>query len=196
MQLQLSQYVIAMTFAAYLISSALVATFKLPANHNQTVAQALIASPNNQTNLSADEEWPIKDDYWLEISKSNIFMELGHIHTVLKRADRLLGKRPAGEKITGVLSIKADRTTDLYNEGEFVFTAIHGKEVTVADALLAVTGLTGWYQSEPLSEKKWAIYFYLTEQGPTGQGIFGNGALKRVWQKFPPSVDGNVSVSR
>ncbi len=195
MQLQLLQYVIAMTFFTYHTSSALVATFQFPADHNQTVAQALIVSPKNQTNL-AEDFWPIKDNYWLEIDTTNTYMDLKYVHSILKRAEYTLGKRPAGQIITGVLSITADRTLEPFNEAEFVFSAREGNEVTLADAIMAATGLNSWYESEPLVEKKYAAYFWLTEQGAEGRGNFGYGALKRTWQPFPPSIGGNVSVSR
>ena len=196
MQLHLVQYVIAMAFFTYHTSSALVATFQFPANHNQTVAQALIASPDNQTNLTEADFWPVKDNYWLEIDTSNIYMDLKYVHSVLKRADVTLGKRPAGQTITGVLSVTADRTIEPHNEAEFVFTAIEGHEVTLADAIMSATGLNSWYQSEPLIERRYATYFYLTEQGAEGRGKFGYGALKRTWQPFPPRIAGNASVSR
>ena len=196
MQLQLLPYVIAMTFFVYHKSSALIATFQFPANRNQTVAQALITTPTNQKNLTKGDFWPIKDNYWLEIFTSNIHMDLVYVHSVLNRAERSLGKRPAGEEITGILSIGADRTVEPYNEAEFVFSAIKEYQVTLADAILAATGLNSWYEQEPLREKKFATYFWISEQGPEGRGYYGYGALKRTWQPFPPRIAGDVSVSR
>ncbi len=196
MQLQLVQCVIALTFLAYQTSSATVATPQLPADLNQTVTQALIASTENQTNLMEEEYWPIKDNYWLLISQSNLYMHLKYIFSVLKQAEKSLGKRQADQKITGVLSITADRASERYNEADFVFTAISGHEVTLGDALLAVTGLISWYEQEPASEMKLTAYFYLADQSEHGRGNYGYGAMKRVWQPFPPSLGGNVSVSR
>ena len=196
MQLQLLQYVIGMTFFTYHMSSALVTTFQFPTEYNQTVTQALVASPNNQTNLTEADFWPVKDNYWLEIDTSDTYMDLKYVHSVLKRVDRTLGKRPAGQTITGVLSVTADRSVEPYNEGEFVFTATARNQVTLADAIMSAAALNSWYEQEPLKKKEYATYFYLTEQGPEGRGTFGYGALKRVRQPFPPSIAGNISVSR
>ncbi|KAK0507089.1 hypothetical protein JMJ35_010547 [Cladonia borealis] len=185
-----------MTFFTYHTSSALVTTFQFPPDYNQTIAQALVASPNNKTNLTEPDFWPVKDNYWLEIDTSETYMDLKYVHSVLKRADLTLGKRPAGQMITGVLSVTADRTIEPHNEGEFVFTAVTGNQVTLADAIMSAAALNSWYEQEPLIKKKYATYFYLTEQGPEGRGTFGYGALKRVWQPFPPSIAGDISVSR
>ena len=196
MQVQLLQYIIAMIFFSYHTSSALVTTFQFPTDYNQTVTQALATSPNNQANLTEAEFWPVKDNYWLEIDTTDTYMDLRYVHSVLRRVDRTLGKRPAGQTITGVLSVTADRTIEPYNEGEFVFTAVTGNEVTLADAIMSAAALNTWYEQEPLIKKKYGTYFYLTDQGPGGRGTFGYGALKRSWQPFPPSITGNISVSR
>lgn len=186
-------YVIAMTLFAYHIAFALVATFELPANKNQTVAQAVVVSP---TNLTESEFWPIEGNYWLELDKTSTYMNLAYVQSVLARAHRSLEKQPADLKITGTFSITADRTIEPYNEGVFVYAAIPGGETTLGDAFMAVKGLTAWYQQEPLPEKKFAIYFYLTEQATSGRGVIGHGALKRTWQPWPPSIGGIVSASR
>ena len=196
MQVQLLQYVIAMIFLTYHTSSGLVTTLQFPTEYNQTVTQALVASPNNQKNLTEAEFWPVKDNYWLEIDTTDTYMDLNYVHSVLKRVDRTLGKRPAGQIITGVLSVTADRTIEPYNEGEFVFTAIEGNQVTLADAIMSAAALDSWYEQEPLIKKKYGTYFYLTDQGSGGRGTFGYGAVKRTWQPFPPSFTGNISVSR
>ena len=196
MQLLILPYVIVMTSFAYHTSSALVTTFELPANHNQTVAQALLVSPTNQTNLTESEFWPIEGNYWLELDKTKIYMDLTYVHSVLARAYRSLEKQPADLKLTGTFSVTADRTIEPHNEGAFVYAAIPQGETTFGDAFMAVKGLSAWYQQEPLGEKKVATYFYLTEQATPGRGIIGHGALKRLWQPFPPSIGGTVSASR
>ena len=196
MQLQQLQYVIGMIFFTYHTSSALVATLQFPTEDNQTITQALVASPNNQTNLTETEFWPVQDNYWLQIDTSGTYMDLIYVHSILRKVDRTLGKRPAGQIITGVLSVTADRTIEPYNEGEFVFTAIEGNQVTLADAIMSAAALDRWYEQEPLIKKKYGTYFYLTDQGLGGRGTFGYGALKRTWQPFPPSLSGNISVSR
>lgn len=196
MQFQLLQSVFAMIFFTYHTSYASITTFQFPTDYNQTVTQALVVSPNNQTNLTEADFWPVKDNYWLEIDTSSTYMDLKYIHSVLKRVDRTLGKRPAGQIITGVLSVTADRSIEPYNEGEFVFTAIRGNQVMLADALMSAAALDSWYEQEPVMEKEYATYFYLTDQGPGGRGTFGYGALKRTRQPFPPSIIGSSSVSR
>ena len=188
-------YVIAMTSFAYHTASASVATFHHPADQNQTIAQAILLSPTNQTNLTESEFWPIEGNYWLELDKTNIYMDLTYVHSVLARAYRSLEKQPADLNITGTFSITADRTIEPHNECAFVYAAIPGGESTFGDAFMVVKGLTAWYHQEPLGEKKVATYFYLTEQATPGRGIFGYGALKRVWQPFPPSIGGTVSAS-
>lgn len=195
MQLLILQYLMAMTSFAYHTISALVVPFKLPAQHNQTAAQAVLGSPN-QINLTESEFWPIEGNYWLELEKSNIYMDPKYIHTILGRAYRSIEKQPADMKLTGTFTITADRTTEPHNEGEFVYAAVPGGESTFGEAFMALKGLSAWYQQEPLQEMKVATYFYLTEQGTAGRGIFGHGALKRVWQPFPPAIGVNVSVSR
>ena len=197
MQLPLLQYVIAITSFTYHTSSALVTTFQIPANQNQTVVQAFIPPPENQTILTEPEFWPIKDDYWLEIEKTTTYMDLNYVHSVLDRTERYLGKQPAGQIIPNVLSITADRTLQPYNEGEFVFSSIEGDVVTVDDAVMSATALNSWYKQEPLIDKKFAVYFWLHEQVEKGRRTYGAGGLKRTWQPYPPpSIAVNVSLSR
>ena len=196
MQLLILPYLIAMTSFAYHTASASVATFHLPADQNRTVAQALLVSPTNQTTLTETEFWPIEGNYWLELDKTTIYMDLTYVHSILARAYRSIEKQPADLKIIGTFSITADTTIEPYNEGAFVYAAIPGGETTFGDAFMAVKGLSAWYQQEPLREKKFATYWYLTEQATQGRGVVGHGALKRTWQPFPPAIDGNVSASR
>ena len=196
MQLLILPYVIAMTSFAYHTASASLATLHLSADQNQTVAQAVLLSPTNQTNLTDSEFWPIEGNYWLELDKTNIYMDLTYVHSVLARAYRSLEKQPADLKITGTFSITADRTSEPHNEGAFVYAAIPGGETTFGDAFMTVKGLSTWYQQEPLREQKVATYFYLAEQVIPGRGMIGHGALKRVWQPFPPPIGGNVSASQ
>ena len=196
MQLLALQYLIAMTSFAYHTASALAVPFRLPAQHNQTVAEAVLISLKNQTNLTDSEFWPIEGNYWLEIDKSDVYMKLEYVHSVFARAYRTLEKQPADLKLEGILSITADRTLEPYNEGVFEYSAIPRGETTMGEAFMALKGLTAWYQQEPLQEKKFATYFYLTEQGDGGRGVIGYGALKRTWQPFPPALSGNVFVSR
>lgn len=196
MQLLVLQYLIAMTSVAYHTTSALVFPFKHPAQDNQTLAQAVLGSLRNQTHLTEPEFWPIEGNYWLELDKSNVYMDLKYVHSVLTRAYRSLEKQPADLKLVGILSITADRTIEPYNEGVFEYAAPPGGESTMGEAFMALKGLTAWYQQEPLREKKFATYFYLTDQAEGGRGVFGYGALKRTWQPFPPELGGNVFVWR
>ena len=197
MQLHLLQYVIAVTSFTYHTSSALITTFQIPANQNQTVVQALTPSPDNQTMLTEPEFWPIKDNYWLEIERTTVYMDLNYVHSVLDRTERYLGKRPADHIIPNVLSITADRTLQPYNEGEFVFSGIGEGVVTVNDAVMSATALDNWYKQEPLTDKKFAVYFWLHEQGEKVRRNYGAGGLKRTWQPYPPpNIAGNVSLSQ
>ena len=196
MQLLALQHLIAMTSFAYHTASALAVPFRLPAQHNQTVTEAVLISLKSPTNLTDSEFWPIEGNYWLEIDKSNIHMDLQYVHSVLTRAYRALEKQPADLKLEGILSVKADRTREPYNEDVFEYAAIPRGESTMGEAFMALKGITAWYQQEPLQEKRFATYFYLTDQGEGGRGVFGYGAMKRKWQPFPPSLGGNVSVSR
>ena len=193
MQLLVLQYLIAMTSFAYHTASALVVPFYLPADQNQTVAQALLLSPANQTNFVASEIWPIEGDYWLEIDKVQTHMDLQNVYSVLARAKNAVGKKQGDQDVKGIFSVTANRETERYNECEFVYAAAPGKVSSWEEASLALKGLTTWYQQEPLQEKKFATYFYIIKGG---EGVFGYGALKRIWQPFPPSIGGNVSVSR
>ena len=196
MQLLVLQYLIAMTSFTYHTASALAVPFRLPAKHNQTVAEAVLIPLKNQTNLTDSEYWPIEGNYWLEIDKTSTYMELNYVHSVLTRAYRALEKQPADLKLEGILSIPADRTSEPPNEYVFDYSAIPQGETTMGDAFMALKGLTAWYQQEPLQAKKFATYFYLTEQGIGARGVIGYGAMKRTWQPFPPTLSGNVFVSR
>ena len=197
MQLLILPYVIAMTSYAYHTASALVVPFHLPADQNQTVAQAVLISPANRTNLAASEFWPIEGDYWLELEKTNTYMDLQYVYSVLARAQNALGKKQADQHVKGIFSVTANKEIEPHNEYEFVYAAAPGKVSSWEEASLALKGLSTWYQQEPLQGKKFATYFYLVEGGKAKEeGVLGYGALKRVWQPFPPAIGGNVSVSR
>ena len=163
------------------------------------IAETFNITPNltiTHTNITAsdqDWDWPIKDNYWLEISLGDVYMDLKYVQSVLQRAVRTIEKGQPGQLITGILSIEADRSLQPLNEANFVFTAIHGKEVTLDDAYLAATGLMDWYKSE---KQEYICYFYLRDVGPKGKGTYGYGAMKRVRMPFPPSINVNVSISR
>ena len=181
MQLQILHYL----FLFYHIALATAETF--------TTTRNLTITHTNITVSEQSWDWPIKDNYWLEISLGDVSMDLRYVESVLQRAMRTIEKGRSGQPITGVLSIEADRTLQPRNEANFVFTAIHGKEVTLDDAYLAAKGLMDWYQSE---KQKYVSYFYLNDVGPEGKGTYGYGAMKRVRMPFPPSSNGNVSISR
>ena len=123
-------------------------------------------------------------------------MNLEYVHSILNQAERRLEKRPADQIIEGFLNIPADRALEPHNDGDFTFGAIDGDVVTMADALMVAKALNSWYQAEPLIEGQFATYFWLYQQGTGARGNYGCGALKRVWQPYPPSIAGNVSSSR
>ena len=172
-------------FISYHTALAIVEKFNITPNLN-------ITHPNI-TVSKQDWDWPIKDNYWMEISLGDAYMDLKYVQSLLQRAIRTIEKGTSGQVIKGILSIEADRSSQPRNDANFVFTAIHDKEVTLDDAYLAATGLMDWYKSE---EQKYVCYFYLKDVGPGGKGTYGYGAMKRVRMPFPPSIDGNVSISR
>ena len=147
------------------------------------------------TNITAPGEnwdWPIKDDYWLDIRTGNDYMNLGNVQSVLQRAIRTIGKGEHKQPIAGTLSIEADRSSQPRNEANFVFAAFEGHEVTLDDALMAATGLMDWFN---LDKQELVCTFHLNDMGPGGKGTYGYGAMKRVWMPFPPRVNSNVSTS-
>ena len=163
------------------------------------IAETLNITPNltithaNVTVSAESWDWPIKDDYWLDIRESDVYLDLKYIQNVLQRAIRTIEKGQSAQPVTGILSIEADRTAQPRNEANFVFGAFEGHEVTLDDAHLAATGLTDWYNSE---QQGYVCTFHLNDVGPEGKGTFGYGAMKRFWMPFPPSINGNVSISR
>ena len=181
MQLQTLYYL----FISYHAALAIVETFNITPN--------LTTTHSDITASEQDWDWPIKENHWLEISLGDVYMDLKYSQSLLQRAMRTIEKGTSGQVITGILSIEADRSLQPRNDANFVFTAIHGKEVTLDDAYLAATGLMDWYKSET---QKYVCYFYLKDVGPEGKGTYGYGAMKRVRMPFPPSIDGNVSLSR
>ncbi|KAK0509146.1 hypothetical protein JMJ35_008517 [Cladonia borealis] len=181
MQIQILHYL----FFCYPTALAIAETFNITPN--------LTITHTNITPLAQNWDWPIKDDYWLDIRVSNVYMDLEHVQSVLQRAMRTIEKGQSGQPITGILSIEADRNLQPRNEANFVFGAFEGHEVTTDDAYLAATGLMDWYKSE---KQKYVCTFHLNDVGPEGKGTFGYGAMKRVWMPFPPSINGNVSISR
>lgn len=153
----------------------------------------LTSTDTNVTVPGQNWDWPIKDDYWLDIRTGNVYMDLKNIQSLLQRATKIIGKGKYRQPITGILSIEADRSLQPWNEANFVFAAYEGHEVTLDDAYMAATGLMDWYNSE---KQKYVCTFLLNDVGPGGKGTYGYGAMKRVWMPFPPTVNGNVSISR
>ena len=157
------------------------------------VTSSLTTTDTNITAPGQNWDWPIKDDYWLDIRSGNVYMDLKNIQSVLQRAIRTIGKGKYKQPIIGILSIEADKDLQPWNEANFVFAAFEGQEVTLDDAYMAATGLMGWYNAE---KQSFVSTFHLNDVGPGGNGTYGYGAMKRAWMPFPPSVNGYVSISR
>ena len=181
MQIQIFHYL----FLCYPTALAIAETFNITPNLTITHANITVSAQS--------WDWPIKDDYWLDIRQSDVYLDLKYIRSVLQRAIRTIEKGQSAQPITGILSIEADRNVQPRNEANFVFGAFEGHEVTTDDAYLAATGLTDWYNSEQLES---VCTFHLNDVGPGGKGTFGYGAMKRIWMPFPPNINGNVSISR
>ena len=181
MQLQILHYL----FLYYPTALAIKETFNINPH--------LITTDTNITAPGQNWDWPIKDDYWLDIRTGNVYMDLEYVRSVLQRAMRTIEKGEHGQSITGTLSIEADRSSQPRNDANFVFAAFEGQKVTLDDAYMAAKGLMDWYNEE---EQKYVCTFHLNDVGPGGKGTYGYGAMKRVWMPFPPSVNSNVSIWR
>ena len=181
MQLRILHYL----FLYYPTALAITETFKTTPH--------LTTTDTNITAPGQNWDWPIKDDYWLDIRTGNVYMDLEYVQSVLQRAMRTIEKGKHGQPITGILSIEADRNLQPRNEANFVFAAFEGQEATLEDAYMAATGLMNWYNSE---KQTCVCTYHLNDVGPGGKGTYGYGAMKRLWMPFPPTVNGNVSISR
>ena len=166
-------------------------TLGFAGNVEQTSAQATTHTPSNRTELLEQEDWPINDEYWLNLDQTNQFLPLREINNILMKAERTLGKRQSGERIIGTLLIKADRQVLPHSEVEFAFTATPLQDATFGDAYMSVMGLTSWFRER---EQEHTTYFYLNEI--KGRGFIAMGALKRSWQPFPPFLAENGLVAR
>lgn len=158
---------------------------------NHTVSQALSPIPPNGSTLNEEDEWPLKDGYWLQLdARRDLYLPEKNIMAVLPRAETTLGKKPHNGKITGIAEFGPDGT-DPYNEAVFVIMPAFGNELTWGDAVNVVVGLIEWYRARQLNV---TTYFWLIDQA-TGRGHIGYGAMKRRWQPFPPGYNANVSIS-
>ena len=158
---------------------------------NHTISQALNPIPSNGSTLTEEDEWPLKDGYWLQLDTANdLYLPEKNIMAVLPRAEKTLGKKPHNDKITGIAEFGPDGT-DPHNEAVFVIMPAFGNELTWGDAVNVVVGLIEWYRARQLYV---TTYFWLKDQA-TGRGEIGYGAMKRRWQPFPPDYNANISIS-
>ena len=157
----------------------------------RTVPQALGPTRSNGSMLTEEDEWPLKDGYWLQLNTGrDIYLSGKDIMAVLPRAEKALGKKPHSGEVTGLVEFGPDGS-DPHNEAVFVIMPVFGNVMTWGNAVNTVVGLTEWYRARQLNV---TTYFWLKDQA-AGRGDIGYGAMKRRWQPFPPDYGADVSTS-
>ncbi|KAL2043080.1 hypothetical protein N7G274_001840 [Stereocaulon virgatum] len=157
----------------------------------QTVPKALGPTRSNESMLTEEDQWPLKDGYWLQLDTGpDSYLPGKDIMAVLPRAEKALGKKPHSGAVPGLVEFGPDGS-DPYNEAIFVIMPVFGNVMTWGNAVNAVVGFTEWYHARQLNV---TTYFWLKDQ-EGGRGNIGYGAIKRRWQPFPPDYRADVSTS-
>jgi hypothetical protein len=77
--------------------------------------------------LTEEDEWPLKDGYWLQLNTGrNMFLSGKDIMAVLSRAEKALGKSPHSGEVTGLVEFGLDGS-DPFNEAVFVIMPVFQK---------------------------------------------------------------------
>ncbi|KAL2047261.1 hypothetical protein N7G274_001280 [Stereocaulon virgatum] len=163
-------------------------------NLNSTLAPA----PNPLTPLPPPHPQNLTQTYYHFLPNGNLLqlettthkLPLTETLSVLLRASKSLGKKPSTHPLAPreKFEIGADRTAEPHNEADFVVEPIYEQRFTWGDALATVDGLKEWFEEVGV-DRSFTTYFYY--QGVTAGGVLrtlGYGAVKKVWQPFPPGM--------
>ena len=196
--LLLTQQIHRTTFAATVQSAYITANqvnSTIPPAHNSFIS----LNQTNQSNLTETFYQFLKNGNLLELDTSSVYLPQPDIDSVLKRAEKTVGKKPSSTPLGEHerFEIGADRTAEPYNEVVFVIEPVYEQTFTWSDAHAAVEGLIEWFKDEEQQVDTRVTTYFLYQD--TSRGVprsLGYGAVKRTWQPFPPGVEVNVTESR
>ena len=195
--LLLLQHIHRTTFGATVQSAYITANqvnSTIPPAHNSFIS----LNQTNQTNLTETFYQFLKNGNLLELDTSSLHLPQPDIDSVLKRAEKTLGKKPSstplGERER--FEIGADRIAEPYNEVVFVIEPVYERTFTWSDGHATVEGLIEWFKDGEQQVDKSVTTYFLYQDTPRGvPRSLGYGAVKRTWQPFPPGVEVNVTES-